>query len=68
MLQGQMLHGQMLPWQIQYVLDVLRNLTLKFRPNLVRNSLDTADMGKCCQDICHQDSWHMLKMVTGTFL
>ena len=45
----------------------------KFRQNWVSNSRDFPDMDKCHQDKCfldkcHRDSWHLLKMVPGTYL
>ena len=44
-----------------------------FGQNWVSNSWDYADMDKCCWDIhflnkCHPNSWHLLKMVPGTYL
>ena len=39
---GQMLPGQMSWWQLESVLDVPKNLNLKFGPNQVSNSWDIA--------------------------
>ena len=44
MLRGQMLHGQMSPWQLESVLNVHKNLLLKFHQNRVSNSWDIADI------------------------
>ena len=44
MLRGQMLRGQMSPRQLESVLDVPRNLPLKFHQNWVSNSRDIADI------------------------
>ena len=44
MSQGQMLHGQMSPWRLESVLNVHRNLPLKFHQNRVNNSWDIADI------------------------
>ena len=41
---GQMLPGQMSLWQLESVLDVPRNLHLKFHQNWVSNSWDIADV------------------------
>ena len=40
----QMLPGQMLPWQSEFVQDGLRNQPLKFRQNRVSNSWDIDDI------------------------
>ena len=45
MSRGQMLRGQMSPWQLDFVLNVHRNLPLKFHQNRVSNSWDIADIG-----------------------
>ena len=42
-LPGQMLHEQMLPWQLESVLDVPKNQTLKFHQNRVSKSCDIAN-------------------------
>ena len=42
MLSGQILPGQMSPWQLESVLDVPRNLPVKFHQNRVSNSWDIA--------------------------
>ena len=39
-----MLHEQMLPWQLESVLDVPRNLPVKFHQNQVSNSWDIAKL------------------------
>ena len=39
-----MLRGQMSPWQLESVLNVHRNLPLKFHQNRVSNSWDIADI------------------------
>ena len=39
-----MLPVQMLPWQLESVLDVPKNLPLKFHQNRVSNSWDIADI------------------------
>ena len=39
-----MLRGQMWPWQLESVLNVHRNLPLKFHQNRVSNSWDIADI------------------------
>ena len=39
-----MLRGQMSPWQLEFVLNVHRNLPLKFHQNRVSNSWDIADI------------------------
>ena len=44
----------------------------KLGQNWVRNNWAIHDMEKscqdrCCLDQCHRDSWHLLKMVPGTF-
>ena len=44
MSRGQMLRGQMSPWQLESVLNVHRNLPLKFHQNRVSNSWDIADI------------------------
>ena len=44
MSRGQMLCGQMSPWQLESVLNVHRNLPLKFQQNRVSNSLDIANI------------------------
>ena len=44
MLRGQMLPGQMSSWQLESVVDVPRNLSLKFHQNRVSNSWDIADI------------------------
>ena len=44
MLRGQMLRGQMSPWQLESVLDVHRNPPLKFHQNRISNSWDIADI------------------------
>ena len=44
MSQGQILRGQMSPWQLESVLNVHRNLPLKFHQNWVSNSRDNADV------------------------
>ena len=44
MLQGQMLRGNMSPWQLEFVLNVHRNLPSKFHQNRVSNSWDIADI------------------------
>ena len=44
MLTGQMLSGQMSPWQLDSVEDGPRNLTLKFGQNQRGNSWDIADV------------------------
>ena len=44
MLQGQMLPGQMSPWQLGSVKDGPRNLPLKFGQNQASNSWDIADI------------------------
>ena len=41
---GQMLPGQMSPWQLGCVKDGPRNLRLKFGQNRVSNSWDIADV------------------------
>ena len=41
---GQMLPWQMSPWQMESVLNVHRNLPLKFHQNRVSNSWDIADI------------------------
>ena len=41
---GQMLPEQMSPWQLEFVLDVPRNLRLEFHQNRVSNSWDIADI------------------------
>ena len=41
---GQMLLGQMSPWQLESVLDVPRNLSLKIHQNRVSNSWDIAGL------------------------
>ena len=40
MLPGQILPGQMSPWQLESLLDVSRNLPVKFHQNRVSNSWD----------------------------
>ena len=40
----QMLSGQMLPWLLESVLDVLRSLRLKFYQKRVSNSWDIANI------------------------
>ena len=72
MSRGQMLRGQMSPWQLESFLNVQRNLPLKFHQNWVSNSWDISDMGKCRQDKCflnkcHPNSWNLLKMVQGAY-
>ena len=44
MSRGQVLRGQMSPWQLEYVLNVHRNLPLKFHQNRVSNSWDIANI------------------------
>ena len=44
MSRGQMLHGQLSPWQLESVLNVHRNLPLKFHQNRVSNSWDIANI------------------------
>ena len=44
MLEGQMLPGQMSPWQLESVLDVTRTPCLKFHQNRVSNSWDIANI------------------------
>ena len=44
MSRGQMLHGQMSPWQLECVLHVHRNLPLKFRQNQLSNSWDITNI------------------------
>ena len=39
----------------------------KFGQNRVSNSWDIHDMEKCCLDKCQCGSWHLLKMVPGTY-
>ena len=63
MLPGKILPGQMSLWQLD-VLDVPRNLPVKFHQNRVSNSWDIPDMDicredKCCVDKCHPDSWNL---------
>ena len=70
---GQMLAGQMSPWQLESVLDVPRNLPLKFNQNEINNSWDILDIDKChlfkcCPDKCHRDIWNMSYMFPGTCL
>ena len=53
--------GQMSLWQLESVLDVPRNLPVKFHQNRVSNSWDIPDMDicredKCCVDKCHPDT------------
>ena len=50
----QMLPGQMPMWHLESVLDVPRNLPLKFHKNRVSNSWDIHDMDKF-----HPDSWNL---------
>ena len=64
---------QMSLWLLVYVQDRPRNLPLKFGQNWVSNSWDIPNVDKCrqdkcCLDKCHCDSWHLLKMVQGTYL
>ena len=40
----------------------------KFGQNWVSNNWDIVDMDKYGLDICHHDSWHLIKMVPGTYL
>ena len=59
---GQMLPGQMSPWQLQSLLDLQGNLPLKFHQNRVSNSWYILDVNKCllekcCLNKCHRDSW-----------
>ena len=61
---GHMLPGQMSPWQLASVKDGPRNLILKFGQNQVSNSW----YGQMSPDKCQPDSWHLLKMVPGTYL
>ena len=63
MLQGQMLLGQMSPRQSISVKRGHRKLTLKFGQNRVSNSWYIADMDKC-----HQDSRHLLKLISESLL
>ena len=56
-----MLPGQMSPWQLESVLDVPRNLPIKFHQNKVSNlwdipDLDKCRLDKCCIDKCHRSS------------
>ena len=44
MLPGQILPGQMSLWQLESVLDVPRNLPVKFHQNRVSNSWDIAEI------------------------
>ena len=44
MSRGQMLRGQMSPWQLESVLNVHRNLPLRFHQNRISNSWDIADI------------------------
>ena len=44
MSRGQMLRGQMSPWQLESVLNIHRKLPLKFHQNRVSNSWDIADI------------------------
>ena len=48
MLPGQMLFGQMSTWQLESVLDLPRNLPLKFHQNRVSNSWYIADLKVPC--------------------
>ena len=41
---GQMLPGQMSPWQLEFFLEVPRNLLLKLHQNLVGNGWDFVDI------------------------
>ena len=64
---GQILPGQMSPWQLESVLDVPRNLPVKFHQNRVSNSWDIPDMDecrkdKCCLHKCHHYSWNLFEM------
>ena len=73
MLPGQMLSGQMSSWRMEFLLDVPKNLPLKFNQNQVSNIWDIPDMDKChldkwCLDICHADSWNLFKMFPWTYL
>ena len=59
-------------WQLEYVQDGPRNLSLKFGQNRVSDSWDIPDMDKChkdkcCLNKCHCDSWNMFKKVAGTY-
>ena len=54
MLPGQMLPGQMSLWQLEPVLDVPRNIPLKFHPNQVNKSLYIPDMDRCRLDKRYQ--------------
>ena len=70
---GQMLPGQMSPWQLWSVLDIPRNLPVKFHRNRVSSSWDVPDMDKChmnkrCMDECHCDTLNLFKMIQGTYL
>ena len=67
MSRGQMLRGQMSPWQLEYVLNVHRNLSLKFHQNWVSCSWDIPDMAKyhedkCCLDKCHHKAEIRLRL------
>ena len=64
---------QMAPWQLASVKEGPRNQPLKFGQNWVSSSWDILNMDKCCQDIfcldtCHQEGWHLLKIVPGAYL
>ena len=41
---GQMLFEEMLPWQLESILDVPNNLHLKFHQNQVSNNWDIANI------------------------
>ena len=61
---GQIMPGQMSLWQLESVLDVPRNLPVKFHQNWVSNSWNIPDMDKChldkcCLDKCHRYSWKL---------
>ena len=54
---SQMLPEQISPRHLTSAKDGPRKLTLKFGQNRVSNSLDIADMDKCCQDKCCMDKY-----------
>ena len=55
-------------WQLESVLDVPRNLPLKFRQNRVSNSWDILDMDKYHLDKCHQGSWNLFWMFLEAYI
>ena len=52
MLPGQMITGKVSEWQLKSVLDISRNLPLKFHQNQVSNSWDIADIEFCGGVVC----------------